>query len=425
MTKIITALVFLISQLALSQKFTDYFENATYRLDYIFAGNVNQQMAYLQDITQMDKWHGRVENLTFTPIQGQAQIRVYDQVSNQLIYVLPFGSLFQEWLTQDQAKHQNRAFENSFLIPKPHQDIKVEIVFFDTQRQEYIISSEVIQVNDILIKKNDAAKTHHYQVLHQATITNPIKIAILAEGYTSSEMNVFFEKARATVKHLFEHEAFAKHKDKIQIVAVPLVSEDSGVSIPSEGIWKNTAVGSHFDTFYSKRYLTTSKIFQMHKSIENIPYQHIVILANTAIYGGGGILNAYTLTTTQHTNFDPVVVHEIGHSIGGLADEYFYKNDIFEPTNTKGIEPWEQNITTLAHFDQKWQDMLAKNTPIPTPKQQSERYKLGVYEGLEGIGVYIPSFQCRMKHNKAKDFCPVCTRAISTLIEFYTTPKHQ
>lgn len=45
--------------------------------------------------------------------------------------------------------------------------------------------------------------------------------------------------------------------------------------------------GSHFSTFYSDRYLTTLRVKQMHDKLCGIPYEHIMILANTGTYGGG------------------------------------------------------------------------------------------------------------------------------------------
>ena len=70
----------------------------------------------------------------------------------------------------------------------------------------------------------------------------------------------------------------------------------------------------HFNTFYSDRYLTTSRVKSIHNWLAGIPYEHIIILANTDTYGGGGIYNSYTLTTAHHPMFKPVVVHEFGHS---------------------------------------------------------------------------------------------------------------
>ena len=153
-----------------------------------------------------------------------------------------------------------------------------------------------------------------------------------------------------------------------------------------------------------------------------IPYEHIIILANTEQYGGGGIYNAFTLTTAHHPNFRPVVVHEFGHSFGGLADEYFYDEDVMNGLYPLNIEPWEQNITTRINFASKWEDLLTKATPVPTPVANKAKYPIGVYEGggYSAKGIYRPAFDCRMRTNEYPTFCPVCQRAIQRIIEFYT-----
>lgn len=81
--------------------------------------------------------------------------------------------------------------------------------------------------------------------------------------------------------------------------------------------------------------------------------------------------------------FKPVVVHEFGHSFGGLADEYAY-TEAPSPQYPYEVEPWEQNITSLVDFESKWKDMIPAHTPIPTPvaTQKPDIYnKVGVYEG--------------------------------------------
>ena len=223
---------------------------------------------------------------------------------------------------------------------------------------------------------------------------------------------------------ILAHEPFTSLKSRFNFVAVAAPSEDSGVSIPSEGVWKRTAVDSHFDTFYTPRYLTTLHLKQLHNLLTGIPYEHIVILANTEQYGGGGIYNSYTLTTAHHPAFRPVVVHEFGHSFGGLGDEYYY-DDEYAAMYSKDVEPWEQNITTLVDFESKWSDMLPKGFASPT-KITKDNYSsteaLGVYEGAgySMKGIYRPVPDCRMRTNEAKAFCPVCQRALQRLIDFYT-----
>lgn len=403
-----------------AQRFEDYFADKTLRLDYIFAGNQATQHVYLHELVSLDKWHGRKSNLGTAPIQGYGQIKVYDKSTQELIYVLPFGSLFQEWLTLDEAKTTTKSFENTFLIPFPKNEIDIQVLFFNTKNEGQILLQHTVNPNDILIKKTNPQHHIPYEVIHSSTSENPIKIAIIAEGFSQSEMDDFMDFAKKTKESLFGHEIFDKHKNSFEIIAVQSVSEKSGVSVPSEGKWSNSVANTHFDTFYSPRYLTTSHVFQLHDLLANIPYQHIIILANTDVYGGGGILNSYAISTTKNSQFAAVVVHEFGHSFAGLADEYFYQEDVFENKATQQIEPWEKNITSLTDFDKKWKSLLSPNTPIPTPDSLANDTAIGVFEGLQGNGLYIPSHHCRMKTNQAIDFCLVCRQAIKEMMFFYT-----
>ncbi len=55
------------------------------------------------------------------------------------------------------------------------------------------------------------------------------------------------------------------------------------------------------------------------------------------------------------------MVHEFGHSFAGLADEYAYESEQI-PMYPHDVEPWEPNITTLADFHGKWENMIKKGT---------------------------------------------------------------
>jgi hypothetical protein len=159
--------------------------------------------------------------------------------------------------------------------------------------------------------------------------------------------------------------------------------------------------------------------------VRNIPCEHLVILANTDTYGGGGIYNSYTLTTAHHTAFRPVVVHEFGHSFAGLGDEYFYEtSDNNDEMHSLDHEPWEQNITTMVDFESKWKDMVAEGVEIPSQptKERQDNYTIGVYEGGGYMtkGMYRPAVICRMRDNVATQFCEVCQRAIERIILYNT-----
>lgn len=420
-------ILFLLCLIAVSstraQVFADHFADKTLRVDYIFNGNASGQAICLDGLSALPTWAGRKHHLAELPLQGNGQIIMRNAASGKTIYTTSFSSLFQEWLETDEAQNVTKGFENTFLLPYPLQPVEIEITLLDPRRNVRASMKHIVHPNDVLIEqKGNSHITPHKYLLHNNSPEKCINVAILAEGYTLQEMQTFYEDADIACKSIFDHEPFKSMKKRFNVVAVASPSTDSGVSVPRLNEWKHTAFGSHFSTFYSDRYLTTSRVKAIHDALAGIPYEHIIILANTEEYGGGGIYNSYTLTTAHHPMFRPVVVHEFGHSFGGLADEYFYDNDVMTDTYPLDIEPWEQNISTQVDFAAKWKDMLSENTPVPTSAEVSENYPTGVYEGggYSAKGIFRPAENCRMRTNEYPAFCPVCQRALRRIIEFYT-----
>lgn len=419
---LIQILLVALSMSSHAQEFKAFFEEKSLRLDYLFTGDATTQEISLDKLSSWEGWAGRKHRLGELPLKGNGQVEVSDEATGQVIYRTSFSSLFSEWLSTDEAQTTRRSFEATFLVPYPKQPVKVKVSLLNARHEVISAMTHRVDPKDILIHAMGQRITPYKYLLKSGTPDRCVDIAICAEGYTADEMELFYKDAQVACDALFDHEPFKSMKNRFNVVAVASPSLDSGVSVPRLGVWKQTAFGSHFSTFYSDRYLTTLKVKSIHDALAGIDYEHIIILANTDEYGGGGIYNSYTLTTAHHPMFRPVVVHEFGHSFGGLADEYFYDNDVMTDTYPLDIEPWEQNITTQVNFDSKWKDMLPKGTPNPTPVAQKEQYPVGVFEGggYSAKGIYRPAYNCRMRTNENPEFCPVCQRALSRLIEFYT-----
>ena len=405
----------------------------TLRVDYIFSGTDRSQEISLDEMLCFDGWAGRRVNLTEAPLKGNGQISLTDLTTGEILYRQSFSTLFQEWQTTEEATRLRKSFENVFLLPMPTGKAVVKVELYDFRGGVSASLSHVVDPSDVLIRQIDPQPADHQYILKSGDPEDCIDVAVVAEGYTAQEMELFYEDARKAVEAILAHKPFGDYKDRFNFVAVALESEDSGVSVPGEGEWKKTALSSHFNTFYMDRYLTTLRLKNMHNKLCGVPYEHIVILANTDTYGGGGIFNSYTLTTAHHKAFEPVVVHEFGHSFAGLADEYYY-DDQFVEYYYPDCEPWEQNITTMFDFASKWNDMLPRTIAIPTDVPQTEIWNedgngipllVGLYEGAgyQSKGVYRPYPDCRMKTNSPKAFCPVCQRAIARIIEFYTVQQ--
>lgn len=391
-----------------AQSFDRWFDGRTLRLDYLLSGNASEQHIALSALSSQPRWWGRRAHLDSLPLEGNGQLTLRDHRTQKVLYRQSFSTLFQEWQQTDEARSVDRAFEHVVLAPMPRDTVEVTLELRNNRRQVTATLHHTVVPTDILIRPMGRRGITPYVTLQQAADTaHCIHLAFVAEGYQRSQMNTFLSDARKAMEALFAHEPFRLLRHRFQVVAVQTASEDEGVSEPSENHWKNTAFGAHFDTFYSKRYLTTARLFALHDCLAGVPYEHILVLANTARYGGGGILNSYVLSTTHHPSFLPVVVHEFGHSFGGLADEYAYEDEVI-PMYPHDVEPWEPNITTRVNFHHKWENLLSSGA--------------GFYEGAGYSlhGVYRAYEDCRMRTNDTPEFCPACQQALTRLIHFYT-----
>lgn len=400
--------VFILS--SYGQRFEDYFEDRTLRLDYIFAGDSSQQQIYVDELISLPRWYGKRQRLAEVPLRGNGQIIVRSQADGSVIYRHSFSCLFQEWLSTAESKHTKKSFENVFLVPFPKAPVDITVELRDYHDAIQATMTHHVDPNDILIRQTGERLVTPYITLQQAAdTTRCIHVAYVAEGYQQHEMGTFLEDCKIAMESLFSHEPFRQMQDRFNMIALMSPSEESGTSWPAKGIWKNTALSSNFDTFYSDRYLTTLHLKKLHDVLAGTPYEHIIILVNTDHYGGGGIYNSYNLTYAHGPHFRPVVVHEFGHSFGGLGDEYPYGDD--DPMYFADTEPWEPNLTTKCDFNGKWEDLVKEE-------------KAGLIEGGGYLskGVWRGFENCRMRTNEEPEFCLVCRQALERLINFYTKP---
>lgn len=418
--------------------------NFTLRLDYIFSGDATHTEISLSKMSKLSGWWGRKVNTDKLFLRGNGIITLRDSATHKILYTTSFSTLFSEWQSTEEAQNARKAFENVFLVPMPKTKAYVTVELIDKSDNLSASYTHYIDPSDILIRPLTSPYTlDRCRYMHKGGDSyNVIDVAIVGEGYTKDEIETFYSDAKQTTDEILSYEPFKSMADRFNFIAVPVESKESGVSIPLKNEWKQTAFSSHFSTFYSDRYLTTLHLFDLHDALAGVPYEHIIILANTENYGGGGIYNSYVLTASHNRWAMPVVVHEFGHSFAGLADEYFYDDGTDQYDLTK--EPWEQNITTLINFESKWYDMIehSKNRikigtgnyygiEVVTKADQKlsayrtlveSDYKVGLYEGGGYLseGIYRPFPTCRMRDNSYPLFCPVCQRAILRMIDYQT-----
>lgn len=412
--------------LSLAQVIAPSLADSTLRLDYIFSGDNRTQHIAVDQLSKTAGWYGRRHHLAELPLEGNGQLTMVDQATGDTLYRHSFSTLFQEWQETEEARHITKSFENTFVVPLPLKPVDIIVQLTDSHRRVQSVLRHHVDPHDILIRDRSGEATTPWRYVRRSGDSKDcIDVAFIAEGFAEDQMDDFLAMCDSSVAALSEHDPFRSMIDRFNFIAVMPVSKQNGVSIPHKGLWVDTPLASSFDTFYSNRYLTTLHIKRLYDLMTNIPFEHFIILANTTEYGGGGIYNSYNMASAKCPRSKlEVIVHEFGHSFGGLADEYDYGNDP-EPMYPADTEPWEPNLTTLVDFDSKWKDMLPAGTAIPTaPDGKQLTTKVGVYEGggYQEHGVYRPTQLCRMKVNEVHEFCPVCQRALRRLINFYTKP---
>ena len=420
-TRISIILILCLCSLGISAKdaFDKYFTNKTLRIDFALSGNAQFQAAAIQQLREEPVWGGPKKNLIDKFGYGGYFVNVFDKQSGELIYSRGLNTLFEEWLTTEEAKTETQSWTNSIAVPFPKAPVVVEITARDkADMQFHSLLKSNIDPSGIAIDRSPLKANTVTQIQYKGDSSEKVDMVFLAEGYTAVEQDKFLADAKRFTEALFQTPPYTTRREDFNIWAVQLVSEESGMDVSGKGVFKNTALNSGYYTFGVDRYLTTRDMKSIRDAVWNVPCDAIFILVNTDTYGGGGMYNLYAMGTADNKQTEHIFVHELGHSLAGLADEYYTSEVAYQDFYNLKYEPWEPNITTLVDFDSKWKNLLPKGTTIPTlPEEKDE---IGVYEGggYMAKGIYRPMEHCMM-HDYAP-FCPACSRAILRMIDYLT-----
>jgi hypothetical protein len=401
-------------------RFEDYFEKKSLRIDFALSGNAEQQTAALQQLREEPVWGAPVNNLIDSFGYGGYYVNLYDKASGALIYSRGFNTLFEEWRTTAQAHTETQSWTNSVSTPWPRRTVTVEITGRERTDMQFRSLLKVdVDPASIFIDRGRLADNSVTRIQYEGEPSGKVDLVFLAEGYTAAEQAKFEADARRFAESLFRTPPFDERRSDFNVWAVGLASEEAGTDVSGEGIFRHTALNSGYYTFGVDRYLTTQDFKSVRDAVWNVPCDAIFILVNTERYGGGGMYNFYAMGTSDNERTASVFVHEFGHSLAGLADEYFASEVAYDEDFYRlDVEPWEPNITTLVDFDSKWRDLLPASTPVPTPANEAYSGGTGVFEGggYRAKGVYRPRVHCMMRDYAP--FCPACSRAIHKMIDF-------
>ncbi|GGV44020.1 hypothetical protein GCM10010495_72050 [Kitasatospora herbaricolor] len=222
-----------------------------------------------------------------------------------------------------------------------------------------------------------------------------LDVVIVGDGYTAAEQDRFRADAAAKWQEITAVEPYATYRALFNVWAVDAVSAESGVSgDPDRATVRSTALGSWFWCEEVERLLCVDTDAVERYAAKAPQADLVVVVANSAKYGGAGYNDVVSplgysgIATVAGGNAKSgqIAVHETGHSLGKLADEYSYEDG----GAYQGDEPPEANLTELTasqlrRTHSKWYRWLGRTSP--------DGGAVGTYEGggYHPLGLYRPT----------------------------------
>jgi hypothetical protein len=442
----------------------------TMRVDYYHTGNATQEHFSLDRVVvEPLPWPGNPAQPVDPLDRGKYFFEVVDTASGKTLYSRGFASMYGEWETTAEAKSMNRTFSESLRFPGVDKPARVTLKKRDARNKfTNIWTTDIDPADKFIVRSGALANAGPLMKLHErGDPADKLDLLILGDGYTAAERGKFERDARRLMGVLFATSPFKERERDINVWGLVPPSIDSGISQPSDRVQKRTPLGTTYDTFDSERYILTTENRAFRDLAANAPYDVVEILVNTEKYGGGGIYGLYSTVAADNLWAPYVFVHEFGHHLAGLADEYFTSDVAYLPPADR-VEPWEPNVTALLDVAAlKWKELVEPGTPLPTPwsKEQFEREqkegqkrrreiraakrpesemnalfreelardtallgsgafakRVGAFEGAnyEAKGYYRPQADCIMFTRDQVPFCAVCRRALEQTLDTYT-----
>ena len=260
-------------------------------------------------------------------------------------------------------------------------------------------------------------------IVTNGPVTNRINLVLLAEGYTTSQLGQFLIDATNAANAFLSVEPYAEYAGYFNVFAIATNSANSGSThLNSRGYAAGyTYFNSSYDSLYDL-YITIppnsvdannadgqGKIDALlQKYLPGTNNDLPALLVNDVVEGGSDNYGS-TAIACVGAKLGAILVHESGHTLGKLGDEYTTEY----PGYTSVEKP---NCTANTNYSTlKWNAWVSPNTPIPTPPYTTYESVVGVFQGANyhTNGWYRPYYNCCMESILyAASFCPVCTEAL-------------
>jgi hypothetical protein len=261
-------------------------------------------------------------------------------------------------------------------------------------------------------------------LLSSGPSANRVNLVILGDGYRTQDQTKLTTDATNLMNALLTQPLFVAYRNHYNVKLVHVVSNQNGADNGDFGAVRDTALGANYGCFGIDRLLCVNNSTALSVAAQDAPeFDTILVVVNDTKYGGSG--TPQIATTSVAPGATDIPVHEIGHSLFGLADEYDTPTPGY-PHCDPVLDCPEANATVFSQRSQvKWNYWINASTPVPTPDTFEPDGTVGAFAGARYFfDQYRPVRDCLMR-SLGRTLCPVCREAGVLTSYSYVNPVDQ
>jgi hypothetical protein len=435
------------------------FTDGALRLDlrhYVRNGNDELQVARIR---VEPHWRGPQPDPEPVPDWGDYRLIVSDRGGERPLYRAGFDSNLD-------ANSRAAATQLSVRLPMPRVPLQASI---EKRRAGSVFQPvwtiEIDPASASIDRSPPAFGARTKTIVENGPAASKVDLAIVGDGYPDDEFARFQTDAERAVHALFSVEPFAARMRDFNVHTVFVPSPESGATDGYRGVHRQTTFGCAYGSGETERTLAVHDQHGLCEAASAVPYDFVLVLVNAQRYGGSAYFGGPAVVAANSAAAKYLVLHELAHVIGGLAEEYYIPTSD-GPTFRGNMEPWHPNVTTSLN-DVKWRGAGSAEKPMPhtwnkaeyesafadyvrrysrlraagakeraieklmsTERDRqtallgknSERRRVGYFEGAAGYakGIFRSEVDCIMFSLQTNYFCHACASAIERVIDLHT-----
>ncbi len=267
-----------------------------------------------------------------------------------------------------------------------------------------------------MMTRNDGLVLGTTKVVDNGPRSLRFNLVIMGDGYQATEMANYASNVSQFVNTMLTTPPFDEVGNTINVYRVDVISTDSGADDPSTSscAGSGTTARTYFDASFCtgglRRALTVDNSTAVLTALSEVPEAHaVLVVVNSMIYGGtGGLVGTVSLAFGA----EQIALHELGHTVFHLADEYesyrgcssgetdHNNNPLIEPAapnvtintnlgHTKVATLYRSQYPDTHHLERRLYEMRPSAQPNPRTRGHSRAIRRREHLPLQGLSTRV------------------------------------